>query len=113
MRQINPILKSWVNAEKAYQGRERGKAAWKKRMAKGREFLDGTHRYERTFSDQPVGETCVMNGREAKARNNKLFEDYLAAMGANIEGRSLEQWKVIERFVDANGGDCAAEGQHQ
>lgn len=96
------MAKAYANAEKTYHRRERGKVIWKKRMAKGKEFLDGTHRYERTFSDHPVGETRVMNGREAKALNDKLFEDYLAAMGANIEGRSLEQWKVVERFIDAN-----------
>ena len=101
MRQINPMAKAYANAEKTYQRRERGKVIWKKRMAKGTEFLEGTHRYERTFSDQGVGEMRVLNGREAKKINDKLFEDFIAAVGANVEGRSLERWKVVERFVDA------------
>ena len=108
MNQQNPMAKAWANAEKTYQRRERGKVIWKKQMAKGKEFLDGTHRYERTFSDQGVGEMRLMNGREAKALNDKLFEDYLAAMNANVEGRSLERWKVVERFIDANSQDRSA-----
>ena len=99
------MAKAYANAEKTYQRREREKLIWKNRMAKGKEFLDGTHRYERTFSDQGEGEMRVMNGREAKELNDKLFEDYLEAMGANVEGRSLERWKVVERFVDANSQD--------
>ena len=71
------MAKAYANAEKTYQRRERGKVIWKKRMAKGREFLDGTHRYERTFSDQGVGEMRVLNGREAKKINDKLFEDFI------------------------------------
>ena len=98
----NPIAKAWANAEKTYHRRERGKVIWEKQMAKGKEFLDGTHRYERTFSDKGVGEMRVMGGRDAKALNDKLFDDYLDAMEANIKGRALERWKVVERFVEAN-----------
>lgn len=67
-------------------------------IAKGKDFLDATHRYERTFSDVGTGEMRLMTGREAKSINDRLFEDYLAAMDANVEGRSLERWKVVERF---------------
>jgi len=103
MNQINPLAKACANAEKTYHHRERAKVIWKKRMANGKNFLDATHRYERTFSDKGVGEIRVMNGREAKALNEKLFEDYLIAMDANVDGRSLERWKVIERFVNDQG----------
>ena len=102
MRQINPMAKAWANAEKTHHRRERGKVIWQKRMKAGHEFLEGTHRYERTFSDQGVGEMRVMGGRDAKALNDKLFEDYLVAMEANIAGRSLERWKLTEQFVEAN-----------
>jgi hypothetical protein len=104
MRQINPMAKACANAEKTQRSRDRGKALWKKQMAKGKEFIDGTHRYERSFSDVRTGEMRVMGGREAKALNEKLFGDYLAAVGANVEGRSLERWKVVERFVDMSKG---------
>lgn len=71
-------------------------------MKNGHEFLEGTHRYERTFSDEGVGEFRVMNGREAKALNDDLFKIYLNAIDANIKGRSLEKWKVVERFIQDN-----------
>ena len=105
MNQQNPIAKAWANAEKTYHRRERGKVIWKKRMKAGHEFLEGTHRYERTFSDVAVGEVIEMNGRDAKDLNDKLFEDYLVAMSENVVGRSLEHWKVVERFIDTNTGD--------
>ena len=98
-------MKAWSNAEKTHHRRERGKVVWKKRMKSGHEFLEGTHRYERTFSDKGVGEIREMHGRDAKALNDKLFQDYLVAMGANVEGRSLERWKVVERFIEANKED--------
>ena len=102
MNQINPIAKAWSNAEKTHHNRERGKVRWKKRMIKANEFLDGNHRYERTFSDDGVGEFKIMNGRDAKKLNDRLFEDYLVAMDKNVPGRSLERWKVTERFIGDN-----------
>jgi hypothetical protein len=41
-----------------------------------------------------------MNGRDAKELNEKLFKAYIRAMDKNIEGRSLEKWKVVERFAE-------------
>lgn len=93
-------MKAWSNAEKTHHRRERGKVIWKKRMKAGREFLEGTHRYERTFSDKSTGEIRVMGGRDAKALNDGLFNDFLEAADANVVGRSLERWKVINRFID-------------
>ena len=103
MRQINPMWKASANAEKTKMSRETGRARWRKKCAKGREFLDGTHEYERTFSDQGTGELRVMGGREAKALNKELFEQFLVAVSTNVEGRSLERWKARKRFVKASG----------
>lgn len=75
------------------------------------EYLDGTHLYERTFSDEGVGEMRVMIGRDAKALNDELFQDFLAAVGADVEGRSLERWKVVQRFVDKNAVETACQTQ--
>ena len=101
MKQHNPIAKAWANAEKTDHSREKTKVVRNKKIRLGYEFLEGTHRYERTFSDKGVGEMKVMNGREAKALNDKLFEDYIVAVDKNVDGRRLERWKVVERFIDA------------
>lgn len=100
MNQQNPWMKAWANAERTYHKKELAKVLHKKKMIKGREFLDGTHLYERTFSDKYTGERKKMNGRDAKALNDDLFQDFLAAVTNNVEGRSLERWKVVERFVE-------------
>jgi len=100
MNTINPWAKAWANAERAQIGAAKGKARWRRHMKEGHEFLEGTHRYERTFSEQGVGEFRVMKGRDAKALNDDLFKIYLNAMNANIPRRSLERWKVVERFVE-------------
>ena len=44
-----------------------------------------------------------MGGREAKALNKELFEQFLVAVSTNVEGRSLERWKARKRFVKASG----------
>ena len=41
-----------------------------------------------------------MIGKDAKSLNDGLFNDFLEAMDANVEGRSLERWKVVNRFID-------------
>jgi hypothetical protein len=101
MNQINPWMKAWANAEKTQMSAARGKAKWKRKLKDGHEFLEGSHRYERTFSDQGVGEFKVMNGRDAKELNDHLFATFLKAVDKNIKGRSLERWKVVEKFVKA------------
>ena len=102
---INPWAKAWANAERTEMAAAKGKARWRRSMKNGHEFLEGTHRYERTFSDEGVGEFRVMNGREAKDLNDDLFKIYLNAMDAKIKGRSLEKWKVVERFIQDNCQD--------
>lgn len=102
MRQIHPMAKAWGVAEKTQMSRDTGRAYWKVSLARGKEFLDGTHEYERTFSDQGTGEMRVMGGREAKTLNDKLFQQFLVAVGADVEGRSLERWKVTKRFFKAS-----------
>ena len=92
-------MSAWANAERNEMSAAKGKVRWQKKMKAGHEFLEGMHRYERTFSDQGVGEFRVMNGREAKTINERLFNVYIDAMDTNIKGRSLEKWKVVERFV--------------
>ena len=100
MRTINPYAKAWANAERSCRAREVGKAKSHKRMIAGKEFLDSTHLYERTFSDCPTGEYKVMNGRRAKLINDNLFTNYLSAMENNTPDRSLERWKVREKFTE-------------
>lgn len=99
---INPWMKAWSDAEKTELNGARAKARWNKRCRDGAKFLDATHKYERTFSDKSVGEFKLMGGREAKGLNEKLFEDYLVAMHKNKKGRSLEKWKLVERFIQEN-----------
>lgn len=100
MRQINPWAKAWANATKSSHKQDLAKAWRLKKIKDGHNFLEGVHRYERTFSDNGVGEFRVMNGRDAKELNEKLFKAYIRAMDKNIEGRSLEKWKVVERFAE-------------
>jgi len=97
---INPWAKAWANAEKSQMAGAKRKARWQKSMKHGHEFLEKTHKYERTFSDVGVGEFKIMNGREAKALNDDLFKIYIAAMNKNIKGRSLERWKLKEKFIE-------------
>lgn len=42
----------------------------------------------------------MMVGREAEELNDKLFKEFLAALDRNVEGRSLERWEVVKRFVN-------------
>jgi hypothetical protein len=100
MNQINPWAKAWANAERTQMSAARGQAKWRHNMKNAYEFLEANHRYERTFSDQGVGEFKVMNGRDTKTLNDHLFQTYLKAMDKNIKGRSLERWKVVEKFVN-------------
>jgi len=100
MNQINPWMKAWANAEKTQMSAARSKVKWRRKLKNGHEFLEGNHRYERTFSDQGVGEFKVMNGRDTKALNDHLFKTYLKAMDKNIKERSLERWKIVEKFVN-------------
>lgn len=100
MNQQNPWAKAWSNAEKSHRSQELGKAKWKKRIKEGRVFLDATHKYERTFSDKGTGDEKTMNGKEAKELNDSLFDKYLIEMENNVKGRSLERWKVVEKFID-------------
>lgn len=102
MNQQNPIKKAWANAEKSYFQHQKGKVRRQKSLSAAHEYLEGTHRYERTFSDKRVGEMRVMNGRDAKELNDKLFEDFLVAVETNVVGRSLERWGLDEKFVDAD-----------
>jgi hypothetical protein len=102
MRQINPIAKAWANAEKSDANRAKGWVKRRRRIRAGYDYLEGTHRYERTFSDIGTGEFRVMQGRKAKELNESLFERFLFAVQKNVAGRSLERWKVIERFVQDN-----------
>jgi len=100
MRYINPMAKAWSNAAKS-QRRSELAAAYRRRFEReAEEFHASKHLYERTFSDQPVGEQRTMSGQEAKELNDKLFNDFLAAVTRNVEGRSLERWEVITKFVD-------------
>lgn len=99
MRQINPIAKAAANAEKALHRQDMGRAYGLRKKKQAEAYLAGTHRYERTFSDQGTGELRTMKGADAKALNDELFKDFLAAVGADVEGRSLERWKVVERDV--------------
>jgi hypothetical protein len=99
MNQINPWMKAWDNAEKTQMSAAKGKVKWQKNMKNAYEFLNGSHRYERTFSDQKVGEFKIMNGRDAKELNDNLFAVYLKAMDKNIKDRSLERWCLVEKFV--------------
>lgn len=99
MRQVNPMAKAWANAEKDYRRRERRHAFKQKYMREGKQYLDATHRFVRTFSDVDTDEVKIMTGREAKEINDKLFEQYLIAMQKNKKGRSLERWKILEKFV--------------
>lgn len=96
------MAKAWANVARQQHQAAKYRAYKEKRIRSAIEFLEGTHRYERTFSDNPSGELKVMSGRDAKKLNDKLFEDYLMAMHKNKPGRSLERWKVIDRFFDAN-----------
>jgi len=100
MRQINPWAKAWANAERSSQKQDLARARWRKSIKQGAEYLEASHRFERTFSDDGVGEFRVMNGRDAKELNEKLFRDYIKAMDKNIAGRSLEKWRLVEKFVE-------------
>ena len=102
MRQINPMAKAWANVERHQHQVAKRRVYRVKSIRSAIEFLDGMHRYERTFSDKAVGEFKVMGGKEAKELNEKLFEDYLMAMHKNKKGRSLERWKVVEKFIQDN-----------
>ncbi len=102
MRQINPMAKAWANVERHQHQVAKRRVYREKSIRSAIDFLDGMHRYERTFSDKAVGEFKVMGGREAKELNEKLFEDYLMAMHKNKKGRSLERWKVVEKFIQQN-----------
>lgn len=99
MRVINPIAKAWANADRHHRQSERRRAFAKKRKTSAIAFLEGKHKYERTFSDKSTGEFRVMVGRDAKELNDNLFDDFLVAVQKNKKGRSLERWKVVERFV--------------
>lgn len=99
MRQINPWAKAWENAARSSQKQDLARARWRKSIKQGAEYLEASHRFERTFSDNGVGEFRVMNGRNAKELNEKLFKAYIRAMDRNISGRSLEKWRLVEKFV--------------
>lgn len=101
MRQINPIAKAWANVEKSQHKHELYKAYRRRREKPAREYLDGTHLFERSFSDVKTGETKIMGGREAKELNAFLFQEYIKLCDANNENRSLERWKVIKRFYQS------------
>ncbi|HSG20976.1 MAG TPA: hypothetical protein VLA31_09420 [Burkholderiaceae bacterium] len=101
MRQINLMAKAWANAEKQHLKIEQGKAFRRRCKAAAEAFLGASHKYERTFSDERTGEFRVMNGAEARDLNMALFRKYIAACDRNVKGRSLEKWKVVERFVIA------------
>lgn len=100
MRQINPMAKAWSNASKSQFAKAQSRVFKKKREIKAKEYMDGIHEYERTFSDQGTGEMKIMKGEDAKALNDDLFQDFLAAVEKNKEGRSLERWKVVRRHVE-------------
>lgn len=93
------MMKALFESERNRESGRRGWVKKRKSMAAGKEFLDGTHRYERTFSNERVGEFRVMGGREAKELNDSLFDKFLAAVEMNVKGRSLERWCLVERNV--------------
>lgn len=100
MRQINPMAKAWANVAKDQRSRARTTISLRKRLKDLADLREGTHVYERTFSDEPVGEQRMMVGREAEELNDKLFKEFLAALDRNVEGRSLERWELVKRFVN-------------
>lgn len=98
MRQINPMAKAWSNVEKSQRQQDLRKAYRRGRKKGANEYLDGTHLFERSFSDVKTGETKVMGGREAKDLNKHLFHEYIKLCDQNYENRSLESWKLIKKF---------------
>lgn len=100
MKQINPWAKAWANAERSANNAERARASWRKKLIDGHEYLEGKHKFERTFSDVGTGEFKVLRGRDAKKANENLFKHYLAAMDKNVKTRSLERWRLVEKFVE-------------
>jgi len=97
MNQINPWMKAWGNSRKDQMLAAKRRVSQRKWLASvGSISPNEYHRYERTFSDQGVGEFRVMSGLDAKKLNEKLFEKYLKAMDKNIKGRYLERWEFVE-----------------
>ena len=92
-------MKAAANAEKGLRQQDLAKHFKRKRIIATTEYLEGTHLFERTFSDKGVGEMREMKGVDAKELNDHLFKAFIVACDANIEGRSLERWKVKERHI--------------
>mgnify|MGYP003649181105 CR=1 FL=1 len=99
MNTQNPIAKAWANAEKTQHRRDLQIARRCKRNRSAVKFLESSHKYERTFSDKSTGEFKIMNGRKAKDLNDDLFQNFLAAVSKDVQGRSLERWKTVDQFV--------------
>ena len=98
MRTINPMAKAWSNIEKSQHTHDLRKAYRRRRNREASEYLEGTHLFERSFSDVKTGETKIMGGREAKDLNDYLFQEYIKLCDQNCESRSLERWTLIKKF---------------
>ena len=96
MNTFNPMMKAWANAERTQLDKAKGISSWRRRMKSSVAYLASTRRFRRTFSDEATGEEREMTGKDAKTLNDKLFQDYLVAMDANVEGRSLERWALVK-----------------
>lgn len=92
------MAKAWSNVEKSQRKQDLRKSYRRRRNKEANEYLDGTHLFERSFSDVKTGETKIMGGREAKDLNEYLFHKYIALCDQNCENRSLERWKLIKKF---------------
>jgi len=107
MRNINPYFSAVRLADRMIGDSLRTKASKDKRIAKGREYLDGTHRYRLIGNQEFLGEEVVMGGREAKARNQCLMEQFQAELREQIDNGAkfgetscvLKRWVVSERNV--------------
>lgn len=92
------MAKAWSNVEKSQRKQDLYKAYRRRYKKEADEYLDGTHLFERSFSDVKTGETKIMGGREAKELNEYLFHQYIKLCDQNCENRSLERWKLIKKF---------------
>lgn len=100
MRQINPVGHALADKEANTGRRSYGMSKWVTQRKKMWKYLSASHKYERRLSDKPTGETRVMLGYEAKALNDRLEKEFIAQLSANVKGRSLERWKLVERDVE-------------
>lgn len=99
MRQINPWAAAWSNAVKTDRKREVAMAIRKKYFKQRTDYMNSMHLFERTFSDNGVGEFRVMSGRDVSDLNDRLLHEFIKAIDKKIVGRSLERWVLAEPFV--------------